>query len=54
VGFISSLEETSGLSQKADLMVGRPLETGQIKGPHMTSDMTWKGLVQKKNTSGSP
>ena len=47
VGFISSQEETSGLSQKADLMAGRPLKTGQIKGLHMTSLM-WKGLVKQE------
>lgn len=47
VGFISTQEETSGLSQKADLMAGRLLKTGQIKGLHMTSLMC-EGLVKKE------
>lgn len=47
MGFLSSQEETSGLSQKADLMAGRPLKTGQMKGLCMTSLM-WKGLVKKE------
>lgn len=48
LGFISLKEETSGLSQKADLVAGRSLKTGRIKGLHMTSLM-WKGLVKKEN-----